>query len=245
MYQATKQNRTSNRLGIAALEFTLLFPVMVLMIATFFWIVSVVVTRVSTGIEAREATLRTRFPGGQGARSPLATQSETVEIRFSAESKRILGGNRRGGSEEVLSSGSVSRTAPPILRIFEGMGGTADIEGFVLTNPWDFETIEFPEHPQLSLSDRILAFGFPTDQLAAFASLTPKGGTNHDGNYGREQRRVKQAQSLTSSELDKLYDKLRQLEGVDPADEHAISEVRRHIGNLEQALEQLGKAFET
>lgn len=240
--------RAGGRMGVATLEFVIIFPLLVLMIATFFLLMSAPISRLETAIASQQKAFAQRY----AERAGLEARHEQISVPSGEQMKRILGQARRGPVGEALIASSETRSANPILPIFEGVFGRVTVENYVLYDPWDFRTIKFEEHGRLTLSQRVLPFGVSLTEVEGFASL-PSSSTKktHDGNTSHESYAARQGKEETERGIREvevilrdLRSRLQSLREATLVEDTLIAKVEAEIKGTERVLRQLQRARE-
>ncbi len=244
------------RRGVAQLELVLVFPLLVLMVATFFLLLSGMVTRVETAVASHYKTFQSRYPHDGAA----AEADDVISIPATDAMKRVFGTQPRGASGEPMIAKKESRVPDSVLRVFDGVLGPAEVKNYVLFDPWDFRALPFEQHARLTIGERAAPFGLSAGHLRAFQALQ---GTSyseiHDASVAAERDEVKKSRQESETgrrqiedELRKLRDKLQTQLDETPVDEGAVRELRDEIERLQRlrdgfndGIRQLKQATQT
>lgn len=233
--------------GVAPLEFVISFPLLVLLMATFFLLISAAVTRMQTANQSRHLAFQGRYASES---SPYRT-IDTIDVRSSTLIKRIHGVGSRSSSTEAIMWSRTSKTANPILRIFEGVLPKAVVQNFVLFDPWDFRVLPFERHPRLQVSKRARSFGLTDADLDAFAILASVGSEGkHNGSTDQESKHVqrsrqevREALKAAEGELAQLRSTLQSLLTKIPSPRDQIRQIEARIAEKVQQIADLNDAL--
>jgi uncharacterized protein YukE len=243
------------RRGTTQMELALFMPLYAAMIMLLFTVFSFARTRSFVAIESRHQAWLERVRTGR----------ETERLDFSEAGKarsvgRILNGSHDPAMGLVMAE--VEEQAGIYLKSLN-LDSALHQEHFVLTDPWDYQSLPFAgsgQHPGLQLDRRALVFG--SLDPAAFSGLTGRLAESNSnarelaGKLSRVQQEANQKFNQVAQQLNQQIDQLRQqirdlkkrladLQKETPPDLIAIRDVYQQIqsasGKLTEQLRELSE----
>lgn len=221
--------------GVAPLEITMVLPILVTLMAMFFLITSVVVTRNHTALSARSHAFVARYDASR-AQKNLTSNVER-------EIKRV--GEANTGPEMLIAVGEDERVVNPVLKIFQRERRVVELHTQVPIQPWDYEFIPFDKHPRLLLSEHAGPFG-GAGGFGALGGIT--GGVGGGGALQAANGAANHAKPIAEdsredieNEMDRLNHELSQL-GDSEAAQSRRDEIRRRLAELQQQLDDYDDA---